>query len=68
MDPKIKGPVVVVEITHCVLFIYTAAVGRPVLSEDCEEGRILIRKEVMRLIINMSSSVGVKATEQSLLT
>ncbi|XP_025081196.1 rapamycin-insensitive companion of mTOR-like [Pomacea canaliculata] len=38
------------------------------LTEDNEEGRRLIRSEVLRLIVNLSSSVGLKASEQGLLS
>lgn len=37
------------------------------MNEDTAAGRALIRKEIMRLIINLSSSVGTKGTEQGLL-
>lgn len=37
------------------------------MNEDSEVGRNLVRKEVMRLIVNLSSSVAVKGTEKSLL-
>ncbi|XP_010740551.2 rapamycin-insensitive companion of mTOR isoform X2 [Larimichthys crocea] len=36
--------------------------------EDAPAGRVLLRKEVLRLIINLSSSVGTKNHETSLLT
>ena len=42
-------------------------VPKSVMTEDSEVGRNLIRKEVMRLIVNLSSSVGVKGTEKGLL-
>ncbi|BFY99539.1 hypothetical protein BsWGS_02579 [Bradybaena similaris] len=38
------------------------------LTEDSEEGRQLIRLEVMRLIVNLGSSVGLKASETGLLS
>ncbi len=43
--------------------------GNPkfIMSEDSEVGKNLIRKEVMRLIVNLSSSVAVKGTEKGLL-
>ncbi|KAK7495005.1 hypothetical protein BaRGS_00013645 [Batillaria attramentaria] len=37
------------------------------LTEDSDEGRRLIRMEVLRLIVNLSSSVGLKGSEQGLL-
>ncbi|XP_077571303.1 rapamycin-insensitive companion of mTOR-like isoform X3 [Stigmatopora nigra] len=41
--------------------------GKP-LSEDGPAPRVLLRKEVLRLIINLSSSVGTKGHETGLLT
>lgn len=41
--------------------------GKP-MPEDAPGGRILLRKEVLRLIINLSSSVGTKSHETNLLT
>ncbi|KAM9306697.1 rapamycin-insensitive companion of mTOR-like [Pholidichthys leucotaenia] len=38
------------------------------IPEDASAGRVLLRKEVLRLIINLSSSVGTKNHETSLLT
>ncbi|KAL8596171.1 hypothetical protein ACOMHN_021211 [Nucella lapillus] len=38
------------------------------LTEDSVEGRRLIRMEILRLIINLSSSVGLKGSEQGLLS
>ncbi|CAL1528119.1 unnamed protein product, partial [Lymnaea stagnalis] len=38
------------------------------LTEDSEEGRQLIRLEVMRLIVNLGSSVGLKGSETGLLS
>ncbi|XP_046330991.2 rapamycin-insensitive companion of mTOR-like isoform X1 [Haliotis rufescens] len=38
------------------------------LSEESPKGRNLIRKEIMRLVINLGSSVGAKGTEQGLLS
>ena len=38
-----------------------------VMNEDTEGGKVLIRKEVLRLIVSLSSSVGVKSSEQGLL-
>ncbi|XP_041359986.1 rapamycin-insensitive companion of mTOR-like [Gigantopelta aegis] len=38
------------------------------LSEDTPEGRTLVRKEILRLIISLCSSVGLKGSEQALLT
>ncbi|KAK7099628.1 rapamycin-insensitive companion of mTOR-like [Littorina saxatilis] len=38
------------------------------LTEDSDEGRRLIRMEVLRLITNLSSSVGLKGSEQGLLS
>ncbi|XP_071322284.1 rapamycin-insensitive companion of mTOR-like isoform X2 [Trachinotus anak] len=38
------------------------------IPEDAPAGRVLLRKEVLRLIINLSSSVGTKNHEASLLT
>uniref|UniRef100_A0A2C9LNG1 Rapamycin-insensitive companion of mTOR n=1 Tax=Biomphalaria glabrata TaxID=6526 RepID=A0A2C9LNG1_BIOGL len=38
------------------------------LREDSEEGRELIRLEVMRLIVNLGSSVGLKSSETGLLS
>ena len=37
------------------------------MNEDTDAGRAMIRKEVIRLIVNLSSSVGVKSAEQGLL-
>ena len=37
------------------------------MNEDTEGGKVLIRKEVLRLIVSLSSSVGVKSSEQGLL-
>ncbi|GFN88091.1 rapamycin-insensitive companion of mtor [Plakobranchus ocellatus] len=41
--------------------------GLKKLTEDSETGRELIRMEVMRLIVNLGSSVGLKASETGLL-
>ncbi|XP_022101706.1 rapamycin-insensitive companion of mTOR-like [Acanthaster planci] len=38
------------------------------MRQDTPRGRALIRKEVLRLVINLSSSVGMKAQEQGLLS
>ncbi|XP_070780329.1 LOW QUALITY PROTEIN: rapamycin-insensitive companion of mTOR-like [Enoplosus armatus] len=38
------------------------------LLEDAPAGRVLLRKEVLRLVVNLSSSVGTKNHETSLLT
>uniref|UniRef100_A0A671XTE3 RPTOR independent companion of MTOR, complex 2b n=1 Tax=Sparus aurata TaxID=8175 RepID=A0A671XTE3_SPAAU len=38
------------------------------IPEDAPAGRVLLRKEVLRLVINLSSSVGTKNHETSLLT
>ena len=38
------------------------------ISEDGPACRILLRKEVLRLIVNLSSSVGTKGHETGLLT
>ncbi|KAK3609904.1 hypothetical protein CHS0354_036667 [Potamilus streckersoni] len=38
------------------------------LSLDHPQGRALLRKEMLRLVLNLSSSVGVKASEQGLLS
>uniref|UniRef100_UPI0037E8DDC5 rapamycin-insensitive companion of mTOR-like n=1 Tax=Semicossyphus pulcher TaxID=241346 RepID=UPI0037E8DDC5 len=38
------------------------------IPEDAPAGRVLLRKEILRLIINLSSSVGTKNHETSLLT
>uniref|UniRef100_A0A665T2J1 RPTOR independent companion of MTOR, complex 2b n=1 Tax=Echeneis naucrates TaxID=173247 RepID=A0A665T2J1_ECHNA len=38
------------------------------ITEDTPAGRVLLRKEVLRLVINLSSSVGIKNHETSLLT
>ncbi|CAG5123187.1 unnamed protein product [Candidula unifasciata] len=43
-------------------------IGNKRLTEDSEEGRQLIRLEVMRLIVNLGSSVGLKASETALLS
>ena len=37
------------------------------MREDTPRGRVLIRKEVLRFVVNMSSAVGMKAQEQGLL-
>uniref|UniRef100_G3PDI0 RPTOR independent companion of MTOR, complex 2 a n=1 Tax=Gasterosteus aculeatus TaxID=69293 RepID=G3PDI0_GASAC len=42
--------------------------GSKVISEDGPASRVLLRKEVLRLIINLSSSVGTKGHETGLLT
>ena len=38
------------------------------LSEDTPEGRMMVRKEILRLVVSLSSSVGLKGSEQALLT
>ncbi|XP_071770397.2 rapamycin-insensitive companion of mTOR-like [Centroberyx gerrardi] len=38
------------------------------IPEDAPAGRVLLRKEVLRLVVNLSSSVGTKGNETSLLT
>ncbi|KAM8887321.1 rapamycin-insensitive companion of mTOR-like [Spinachia spinachia] len=43
-------------------------IGSKVISEDGPASRVLLRKEVLRLIINLSSSVGTKGHETGLLT
>lgn len=45
----------------------SVSVDKGLLSETTTLGRTLIRKEVLRLVINLGSSVGVKSTEQGLL-
>ena len=40
---------------------------RHLMSEDNELGRSLVRKECLRLIVNLASSVGMKSSEQGLL-
>ncbi|XP_066509823.1 rapamycin-insensitive companion of mTOR-like isoform X1 [Hoplias malabaricus] len=42
--------------------------GCKVFSEDGPACRVLLRKEVLRLVINLSSSVGTKGNEKGLLT
>lgn len=42
--------------------------GGKAISEDGPASRVLLRKEVLRLIINLSSSVGTKGHETGLLT
>lgn len=37
------------------------------MSEDSDVGRAIIRREIMRFITNLSSSVGTKGSEQGLL-
>ncbi|KAK9522489.1 hypothetical protein VZT92_018949 [Zoarces viviparus] len=43
-------------------------IGSKAISEDGPASRVLLRKEVLRLIINLSSSVGTKGHETGLLT
>ncbi|XP_061624634.1 rapamycin-insensitive companion of mTOR-like isoform X3 [Phyllopteryx taeniolatus] len=43
-------------------------IGGKAISEDSPAPRVLLRKEVLRLIINLSSSVGTKGHETGLLT
>ncbi len=38
------------------------------IPEDAPACRVLLRKEVLRLVINLSSSVGTKGNETGLLT
>ena len=40
--------------------------GSP-MTEDTFEGQVLVRKEILRLVVNCSSSVGTEASEQALL-
>ena len=40
--------------------------GSP-MNEDTFEGQVLVRKEILRLVVNCSTSVGMEATEQALL-
>jgi hypothetical protein len=42
-------------------------IDKELLSENTSVGKSMIRKEVLRLVINLGSSVGVKGTEQALL-
>ncbi|KAM3874200.1 rapamycin-insensitive companion of mTOR-like [Diretmus argenteus] len=42
--------------------------GGKSIPEDAPAGRVVLRKEVLRLVINLSSSVGTKSHETSLLT
>lgn len=42
--------------------------GKSLTEEDTQANRVLLRKEVLRLIINLSSSVGTKSHETNLLT
>lgn len=49
---------------YCV-YVY---LGGKAISEDGLASRVLLRKEVLRLIINLSSSVGTKGHETGLLT
>ena len=37
------------------------------MCEDTFEGQVLVRKEILRLVVNCSSSVGTDSTEQGLL-
>uniref|UniRef100_A0A669BER9 RPTOR independent companion of MTOR complex 2 n=1 Tax=Oreochromis niloticus TaxID=8128 RepID=A0A669BER9_ORENI len=46
----------------------TPTPGGKAISEDGPASRVLLRKEVLRLIINLSSSVGTKGHETGLLT
>lgn len=50
------------------LFICVIYIGGKAISEDGPASRVLLRKEVLRLIINLSSSVGTKGHETGLLT
>ncbi|KAM9392798.1 LOW QUALITY PROTEIN: rapamycin-insensitive companion of mTOR-like [Pholidichthys leucotaenia] len=43
-------------------------IGGKAISEDGPASRVLLRKEVLRLIVNLSSSVGTKGHETGLLT
>ncbi|XP_013862664.1 rapamycin-insensitive companion of mTOR isoform X2 [Austrofundulus limnaeus] len=43
-------------------------IGGKAISEDGPASRVLLRKEILRLIINLSSSVGTKGHETGLLT
>ena len=40
---------------------------KPLLSADMDENHVLLRKEVLKLIVNLSSSIGTKGTEKGLL-
>ncbi|XP_030647088.1 rapamycin-insensitive companion of mTOR isoform X2 [Chanos chanos] len=42
--------------------------GGKVICEDTPAGRVLLRKEILRLVVNLSSSVGTKGHETGLLT
>uniref|UniRef100_A0A3B3XQ30 RPTOR independent companion of MTOR, complex 2 a n=1 Tax=Poecilia mexicana TaxID=48701 RepID=A0A3B3XQ30_9TELE len=46
----------------------TSSAGGKAISEDGPASRVLLRKEILRLIINLSSSVGTKGHETGLLT
>ena len=37
------------------------------MCQDSEIGRVLIRKEALRFIVNLSSSISIKSSEQGLL-
>ena len=37
------------------------------MNEDTPAGRVLIRKEVLKLVTNLSSSIGTKNAEKGLL-
>ncbi|XP_043966808.1 rapamycin-insensitive companion of mTOR-like isoform X1 [Gambusia affinis] len=46
----------------------TSSAGGKAISDDGPASRVLLRKEILRLIINLSSSVGTKGHETGLLT
>lgn len=53
---------------YCEYWIFMCHLGGKAISEDGPASRVLLRKEVLRLIINLSSSVGTKGHETGLLT
>lgn len=39
----------------------------PVVTEDTPQGRVLVRKDIIRLVVNLASAIGCKSSEQGLL-
>ena len=52
---------------HNVIFVVISAKSGGTLSEETFEGRVLVRKEILRLVVQCASSVSTDSTEQALL-
>ena len=47
--------------------MYIVGEDLPMVTEDSPQGRVMVRKEVMKFVVNLASAIGCKASEQGLL-